>query len=433
MLHRSLLTAVAVMLAAVAAATAQAPPAEPEDAKTTLETLKQRNRDLERRLTELESKVGAGAEQQQMQREEIRKLIDQQIADNKKLLTPDWLENLKFSGDLRLRYEFRRRDSGLQNDESRGRFRLRFGFEKAWPNEDLAVGFRLASGSSNDPATTNQTFQMFQKTPVWFDRAYAKWAPKAVKGLTVTAGKMANPWETSDMIWDPDVNPDGIWVQYEVPGLGPFTPFIGAGVFQLYAPEASVRPNSDLMSYAIGNRFQITKDVRWTLAANFFEYSNLDSALAGAAFAGRGGNTNIRDSRFHMFDLSNKVEFTAFKLPWTAYVDWVQNNGNNLSAHRNTGFAVGAKVGQNKKKGDWSGRYAWKRLEADAVPDYFAESDFGWNTFTNRQGHQLGVDYNITDNMTAGVSLFLTQPIKAGGANIMEDRFTVQADLVWKF
>jgi hypothetical protein len=155
--------------------------------------------------------------------------------------------------------------------------------------------------------------------------------------------------------------------------------------------------------------------------------------LAGGAFAGRGGNTNISNSRFHMLDLSNKVEFTAFNLPWTAYVDWVQNNDNNLQTHRNTGFATGLKVGQNKKKGDWSARYMWKRLEADAVPDYFAESDFGWNTFTNRKGHQWGVDYNITDNLTAGISLFVTQPIMAAGANLKEDRFTLQADLIWKF
>jgi hypothetical protein len=433
MLHRSILTAVAVMLVAVTAALAQAPPAEPEDVKTTVDALKQRNRDLERRLTELESKIGASAEQQQMQREEIRKLIDQTIADNKKLLSPDWMENLKFSGDLRLRYEYRRRETSPLADESRARFRLRFGFEKAWPNEDLSVGFRLASGSSNDPTSTNQTFQMFQKDPVWIDRAYAKWTPKAVKGLSITAGKIANPWETSDMIWDPDVNPDGVWLQYDVPGLGPITPFVGAGTFQLYAPENTRRPNSNMMSYAAGMRFQITKDVKWTMAGNFFEYSNLDSALAGGAFAGRGGNTNIRDSRFHMFDLSNKVEFVAFNLPWTAHVDWVQNNDNNLATHRNTGFAAGLKVGQNKKKGDWSARYQWKKLEADAVPDYFAESDFGWNTFTNRKGSLWGADYNITDNMTAGVSFFLTEPIKAAGANIQEDRFTVQADLVWKF
>lgn len=433
MLRSSILTAGAVLLAAVAAAMAEAPPAEQDDVKTTIEALKQRNRDLERRLTELESKIGAGADQQQMQREQIRMLVDQALAENKGKFAPDWLDNLKFAGDLRLRYEFRRRETSPLNDESRGRFRLRFGFEKAWPAEDLTVGFRLASGSSNDPTSTNQTFQMFQKDAVWFDKAFARWTPKAVKGLSVTAGKMANPWETSDMIWDPDVNPDGIWVQYDVSGLGPITPFVGAGVFQLFAPENSARSNADLMSYSAGMRFQITKDVRWTAAANFFEYSNLDDALAGGAFAGRGGNTNIRDSRFHMFDLSNKVEFTAFNLPWTGYIDWVQNNDNNLATHRNTGFATGVKVGQNKKKGDWSARYMWKCLEANAVPDYFAESDFGWNTFTNRRGHLWGVDYNITDSMTAGVSLFLTEPIKAAGANVKENRFTLQADLVWKF
>ena len=60
----------------------------------------------------------------------------------------------------------------------------------------------------------------------------------------------------------------------------------------------------------------------------------------------------------------------------------------------------------------------------------FAESDFGWNTFTNRRGHQVGVAYNLMDSLTAGVTLFYTQPINAA---VEADRFTLQADLVWKF
>ncbi len=118
--------------------------------------------------------------------------------------------------------------------DKRARFRLRFGFEKSWPDDDMMVGFRLASGANSDPTTTNQTFAGFQKYPIWIDQAYARWTPKAVPGLSVTAGKMPNPWETTDLVWDPDINPDGVWVRYNVPGLGPVTPFVGVGVFQLY-------------------------------------------------------------------------------------------------------------------------------------------------------------------------------------------------------
>ena len=93
-------------------------------------------------------------------------------------------------------------------------------------------------------------------------------------------------------------------------------------------------------------------------------------------------------------------------------------------------WPIGLKAGQNKKKGDWSGWYVYKDLEADAVLAAFTESDFGWNTLTNRCGSQFGVAYNITDAMTAGVTIFVTQPKIAATT---PTNFTLQADLVWKF
>ena len=422
-----------ILMLAIAAAAAEAPP---DDLATAVEALKQRNRDLERRLADLEAKVGGGAQAQRASREEIKMLIDQTLAENKKLFRPDWMENLKFSGDLRLRYEYRHRTDakGFDNDE-RGRVRLRFGFEKSWPDEDLMIGFRLATGADADPTTTNQTFTMFQKTPIWFDRGYARWTPKAVKGLSVAAGKMPNPWEATDLIWDPDVNPDGVWVEYRVPGLGAFEPFVGAGVFQLF--NSSSRPDASLKSYQAGLRYQVSKDVRWTVAAAGFIYTNIDDAFVAGNpffFANPRGNTVTGGklaSAFQEFDLVNKIDFVALKLPMSVFVDWVHNAGNQLATKQNDGFAVGFRVGQNKKKGDWSVRYIWKELEADATLAFFAESDFGWNTYTNRRGHQWGIDYNLTDALTAGLSLFLTQPLRTG--NTHEQFLTIQADLVWRF
>ncbi len=70
--------------------------------------------------------------------------------------TPPWLAGLRFYGDLLLRYEAINY-SGDTKDINRGRFRLRFGVEKQVADE-LLLGFRLASGSNNDPTSANQTF-----------------------------------------------------------------------------------------------------------------------------------------------------------------------------------------------------------------------------------------------------------------------------------
>jgi len=431
MLRKGLLGAGLLMMVAVTAAMAQAPASENDDLMMSVEALKTRNRDLERRLTELEARMGEGADTQRLRREEINTLINQAMADSKDKFAPGWLDNLKFSGDLRLRYEHRDKTSDNLRD-NRARARLRFGFEKAWTDQDMLVGFRLATGDSNDPTSTNQTFIGFRKYDVWVDRAYAQWTPKAVKGLSVTAGKMANPWETSDLVWDGDVNPDGVWVRYNVPVQGPVTPFIGAGAFQLFTSDS--QKDASLKAFDAGIRYQIAKGVKWTSAVTFYNYTNIDSAFVNGAIINRGGNTVVGGhlvSDYNTLDFTNKIDFIAFGLPMNVFLDWAHNTSSeNLDSEQLDGLAAGIKVGANKKKGDWSAWYVWKNLESDAVLASFAESDFGWNTFTNRRGSQFGVAYNLTDSMTAGVTLFITEPIRAPNET---ERFTLQADLVWKF
>ena len=95
-------------------------PASDDDLKMSVETLKARNQDLERRLTELEARLGEGAGAQRASREEINALVKQAMADAKQQWSLGWLDNLKFSGDLRLRYEYRDRTDNDQKDSAAG-------------------------------------------------------------------------------------------------------------------------------------------------------------------------------------------------------------------------------------------------------------------------------------------------------------------------
>ena len=425
----------AVAPAAAAPATGTATTAADGDVAASLEALKQRNQALEQRLADLETKWGNSPEAKRDQQAEIRSLVEKTLAENKGLLTrtPGWLENLKFSGDLLLRYEYRDKASD-ENRDKRARARLRFGFEKSWPDEDLLVGFCLATASDGtDPTSSNQTFVGFQKYPIWVDRAYAQWTPKAVKGLQVSLGKIPNPWETSDLVWDPDVNPDGAWARYNVPGLGSVTPFVGAGAFQLFTSDT--KKDASLKAFDLGVRWQIAKDVKFTSAVTYFNYTNVNSAFVNGALGTRSGDNTLVNknlaSNYNTLDFVNKVDFVAFGQPWTVFIDGAHNTDSaRLPANTSDGIAIGAKVGQNKKKGDWSASYVWKDLEANAVLAAFTENTFGWNSLTNRRGSQFGATYNITDSLTAGVSLFMTEPI-VGTSHT--NRFTLQADLVWKF
>ena len=443
----------------ILACAALAPAAETdnEDLRTTVDALKARLKDQGNRLAELEA-------QQAAQKESMAK-IAKDMADSaaNKPAGPTWLENLKFAGDLRLRMENDRFAGSGRADskpDNRARFRLRVGLTKTWLDDQMEVGFRLASGSDNNPISTNQTFETnFEKHPVWIDQAYAKYKPNCLPGLTVAAGKMGVPFVNTDMIWDSDVNPEGAWVQYK-PKCGDLSPFVNAGMWSL-SERVQHRHglddlgggktavdytlvNATLMSYQAGLDWQIQKDVKYTVAATYYQFSNYDQTYSRA-----NGNTETtetltsplgatstykRVSDFRMIDLISQLSWKLCGLKWAAYVDIVHNCGDNVDVAdyrgQDNGYAAGLKVGENKKKGDWSVAYKYAWIEANCTPGAFNDSDFNG---TNRRGHVIGGAYNLTDDLTAGLTFYLTEPIAGSTASADYRDATTMFDLVWKF
>jgi hypothetical protein len=326
------------------------------------------------------------------------------------------------------------------------------------------MGFRLASGNNEDPTGASQTFEnMFSKKPIWIDQAWATWVPKGVKGLTLTAGKMQNPFLSSDMIWSADVNPEGAWLEYRYPGFGPLEPFVGVGVFELGylasgpngVPDAS---SPVLDAYDAGFRWNVAKDVKWTSGVTFYKWSNVDSEYLRYGFfnANPRGNTiaggQLAAGEVEQVNFTNAVEFKVLNLPMSVYGDWVKNLTAQRLAdpasrdafgrpipgpdERKEAWALGLQVGENRKKGDWSVFYKYAYIQSDATVAYFSDSDFGYG---NRKGNVWGAQYNVTDYMTAGFNLFYTGPIYVARTDIRcngpnyEHTFTGQFDLVWKF
>jgi Putative porin len=115
------------------------------------------------------------------------------------------------SGDLRLRAEPTFGGPGDRSqDRFRERIRLRFNAE-AQLNDQLKGGFSLASGDLNNPISTNQTANQYTtRKPVAIDRAYATYNPRWFRPLTVTGGKFAYPWFNTELVWDKDLNPEGV-------------------------------------------------------------------------------------------------------------------------------------------------------------------------------------------------------------------------------
>ena len=393
-----------------------------EEFRASIKELKARF-EQQKQLDELEERAS---------RQQLNQQIKEIVAEIKKEDVPEvleWLKGLKVSADLRLRYEGAFRDSAVSNgkDRHRGRFRLRLGAKKKMAEDQVEIGFRLASGGAT--RSTNQTFDNnFNGKDVFIDRAYAEFKPKAVKGFTFTGGKMANPLVHTDMIWDSDVNPEGVWSQYAL-SAGGISPFVSVGYFIIDEDNATpISPHdTTLLSAQAGFKAKPAKDVSWTTAVTNY-YFDYHGPGVGAGFL-----AGVAPRNFKLLNITNKVRFKIAGHSFGAFLDFVHNCGNDDTRRRfsekDDGVATGVSIGSNKKKGDFSAKYKFAYIEPNATVPTLADGDFGLGTGTNVKGHKVSVKYNVTDNWTIGGAVFCTEAI-VGSSNT--DHKLVQVDLIWK-
>ena len=125
----------------------------------------------------------------------------------------------KLSGDVRLRHQSETQapetasgTSVVTNERSRERFRFRFNgdvlLQKGWGG-----GFAFETASAADSG--NQTFQDANNDYALFlARAYISY--QLSPNLSFVGGKMRNPLYTTDLVWDADINPQGVNENYKV-------------------------------------------------------------------------------------------------------------------------------------------------------------------------------------------------------------------------
>src|SRR6266478_63342 len=161
----------------------------------------------------------------------VEKVVPELESAGKWKLFPAITE-LELFGDLRLRYEYRggrlpSNDPDHPNDwqeRERERYRLRIGL-RGTLLDDWFFGVRLETSAS--PRSTNVTFgdDTSSSSPggggpfakgsdvVYVGQAYGGY--KGFPGFTFTGGRMPNPLVTTLMIWDPDINPEGLAEQWK--------------------------------------------------------------------------------------------------------------------------------------------------------------------------------------------------------------------------
>jgi len=300
------------------------------------------------------------------------------------------LSRFKVSGDFRLRYEG---NYGIETgDWDRGALRARLAASYAATNA-LTIGARLATGDPDDPNSSDVTFSNFADDfDVSLDMAYAAYS---VGGARAWGGKFALPFTRTDLVWDSDVNPQGVGAAYRLPVGRAALRFSG-----LYFVVDHVVAGSDssMVGGQVGLEMPVSDALKLDLAVAQYDYSL--SSVAGADTGDFRSNVIGPDGRYVSdFDLFNVLASATWggwdRWPVKLTGDYVVNRGARVPG--DTGYSIELAAGQSHGRGDWRFGYGYSQAEVDAVLAAFSQDNT--TIVTNYRQHSLFLSYNLLDNV----------------------------------
>lgn len=431
--------------------------------------------------------------------EEVRSELTREVATTSagkwKLSAP--LTEIELYGDARLRYEVRTAESGLpdritptgeHSQRNRARYRLRLGLRGTLV-DDWFFGLRLET--SSNPRSTNVTFAdeasggPFSKGSDGINVGQAYLGYKGLRDFVFTGGRMPNPLITTSMIWDADINPEGLAEQWKHTfnlslggGQTPATTYDKDGKAMAAAPSEPTKialdlfanfaqfiyddsnpedpvgprsvaggrrvPNTDafLLAWQVGAKVNFTKDMYVQLAPTLYNYTGNGDTF-NLHFVGdpnfRVGNTTVSPNQtginsLLVFDLPAEFSFKLGELPVRIFSDFAVNldadDRATAAGHPDKGderyaYQVGIGFGKIKQKHDWSLEVFWQHVEQFAVDPNLVDSDL-FDSRVNMEGVAVRGGYAISDavsfNLTYGYGWQIDDALGTGGVG---DAFTL--------
>lgn len=386
--------------------------------------------------------------------------------------TPDWVTALKIRGDLRARYDSINIEDDAGIDRDRYRFRLRVG-AVATLLDDFEIGFRFSSddparnsGLGGNPLSGNVTFGgNGAKKFLFIDQAYAKWSP--IHGDTwnasLSVGKMENPFVASDILFDPDLTPEGAVAQIAYNINPSHVIRATAGGFVLNELSLDTR---DPYMYAGQFRYdaQWSSKIQSSVGIGSFNIVNRHNLLTTTMPNQNLGNTREPSSsilfvgdfnpqyNFNPIVIDGSITYTlsSFPLYEGAFPiriagDYMNNPG--APSSQNSAYSAGITLGRSGRRRTWEAIYRYRYLESDAWFEEMVDADWGsfygvppassgfgflpiYGAGTNVRGHLIRLNYSILNSFTVRVSYFLTEAIdnptpafRTGSRRFMVDAF----------
>lgn len=371
------------------------------------------------------------------------------------------LGRIEFSGDMRLRYEnFWYDDDEFGFDRSnRNRMRYRLRLQgKAAINDYVDAVFRVGSGE-NDHRSNNRTLGFdndFGPDDFFIDQAYIAlkapkdWMPGA--SVTVTGGKVANPffasWKSGkfDLLWDGDINPEGVGAQLGYKPTDDFTLFGNAGY--MIVKENSSATDPHVLGIQGGAIWAAAESVEVGGRLAYYSWRSLDDAFFARA-SGSGaildglteGAPTKRADNYNTGDLSVYLRLTGIE-DWPVLLygqiaknfDAVSSSIGNGAGDEDLGWGLGVEVGDKKKLATFGVAYFY--FGANFWPAQFLESDFT-DGVSNRKGWAFYVAREILPNTELSMQLFVSDEIRESTSFATSvsgaERVRLQTDLLVKF
>ena len=402
---------------------------------------------------------------------------------------PGWVRAIRLGGDLRVRSQSDRYDPAnlpaeeyqLQNllastpawapdmtntthDRSRLTLRARLGVDVKI-SEDTSAGLRLSTGNTSGPTSSSQTLgNSFNKLSLVLDRAWIRWEPR--HDLRLTAGRMAQPFFGTDLLWPDDLSLDGVAVAGDLTLASGLYLFATGGAFAIEELALSSR-DKWLYGLQVGADWTISPSAQLRVGLAVYDFQQVEGVRAndprpsGAAalttpYQGseyprnlrQKGNTliNLNDatstaspvwglaSKFRPINLTAAMLIKSFDpTQLTLSLDWVKNSAFNLDdifqragdprvrdvLAKTTGLQARVQVGdaQLSERGRWQGFAALRKFERDAWIDGL--TDTTWHTGgTNYQGWSLGGQYAFDRNTSLGLRWTSTRNLDDAVLNV---------------
>ena len=435
-------------------------------------------------------------------RENDIQLADKKVKKAAKLSVSDAVDNATLYGDIRVRYEDRRGSgiagsaSGVNVDETRQRSRYKITLGVKTETGDWYTDLALAMGGTG--RSDNTTFgagatngDIDNKAGVNIKRAMIGW--KATDWLTLEAGRMNNPLYTSPMVWDADLNFEGLAekVNYKYNDFDMFFTaaqsqyqgdrknFTGAATPAGTTPADTI--TTELFAFQGGGKYAFNDHTNAKAGLTYTTYSHGTSTnkfspqLATSTAATVLGLSSNAVNDLDTIEIPAEINYylNSSSIGFKLFGDYAYNTSgsdrfnaavasNPAGATRNAisaagnddnawmlGLAVGSaadfKSFDSGKmiKGDWTARIWYQEVGAYSLDPNTPDSDF-MDSRVNMKGVVLKTQYNFLDNVFANLSYgHATRKNKALGATgsnnttdlalNLKDFDLVQLDLTYKF